>query len=176
VKLGRTGSPPDGGCPNPSEPHHSSTRIEFTTPEAIFRTCKSTLALLRTRKSNRSLGIIRWFCASGLPYTLQIIPYTRKYRSPVFRNSFNIRLSKLQDKPPGCSLTHLIKMFRWYGTLRFHEIVIHFHPVHNSPHTFPKIRFDIILPSTPRSSELSLPQIIDQNSVCIFHACYMSPQ
>jgi hypothetical protein len=51
------------------------------------------------------------------------------------------------------------------------------HPVHNFPPCFPKIHSNIILPSTPRSSEFSslLLRFSNQNTVYISHlthACY----
>jgi len=52
------------------------------------------------------------------------------------------------------------------------------HPVHISPHYFPKMNSYIILPSTPTSSEWSLPfRFSNQNFVWISplsHACYIS--
>jgi hypothetical protein len=51
------------------------------------------------------------------------------------------------------------------------------HPLHTFPHYFPKIRFIIILSTTPRSSEWSLPfRFSDQNIVWISyftHGGYM---
>jgi len=51
------------------------------------------------------------------------------------------------------------------------------YPFHPFPHYFHKIHSNIIFPSTPRSSEWSLPfRVSYQNSLCISylsHACYM---
>ena len=56
-------------------------------------------------------------------------------------------------------------------------IVSHFNPVHSSPSHFLKIRFNIILPSTPGSSKWSTYlRSPHQNRVCtcrFFHTCHM---
>jgi hypothetical protein len=57
------------------------------------------------------------------------------------------------------------------------RIMSQMNPVHTFPPYFRKIHPNIILPSTPRSSEWSLPpKSFNQNIVgiyCISHACYM---
>jgi hypothetical protein len=54
----------------------------------------------------------------------------------------------------------------------------HMRPLYNFSHYFPKIHSNIIFPSTPRSSEWSLPfRFCDENVECIsysLHACYMT--
>jgi hypothetical protein len=56
-------------------------------------------------------------------------------------------------------------------------ILSQMNPVHNFSPYFIKIYFNIILPSMPMSSELSLPvRFSDKNSLCIshiFYVCYM---
>jgi len=57
-------------------------------------------------------------------------------------------------------------------------ILSHMHPIHTFPPIFLKIHSSITFPSTPSSSEWSLPvQFPEQNSVCISqlsHVCYMT--
>jgi hypothetical protein len=48
------------------------------------------------------------------------------------------------------------------------------HPVHNFSPYFPNIQSNITLPSTPRSSALSLRFNYNQNFVRIFHLCHAS--
>jgi hypothetical protein len=57
-----------------------------------------------------------------------------------------------------------------YKTPPMVPIVSHMHPVHTFPSYFYEIRSNIILTSTPRSSEWSLPfRFHDQNFVCTSH-------
>jgi hypothetical protein len=57
-------------------------------------------------------------------------------------------------------------------------VLSHVHAVHTFPTFSPKIHTNFIFPSTPRSSEWSLPfRFSDTYIVCtsdFFHACYMS--
>jgi hypothetical protein len=88
------------------------------------------------------------------------------------------------------TVTHLVKKFpSFYGTRWFITvykcpplvpILNEMNTVHTFPPYFPKINSNIILPSTPRSSEWSLLfRISCRNSVRISHlshACYMPRQ
>jgi hypothetical protein len=65
-------------------------------------------------------------------------------------------------------VTQPVKKSPWNPKVQYH--------IHKSPPYFPNVHSNIIFPSTPRSSERTLPfRISTQNFVCIsyFHKCYM---
>jgi hypothetical protein len=68
--------------------------------------------------------------------------------------------------------------YRVHNSAPLVPILSQIHPVHNFPHYFPKIHSNIIFPSTPGSSEWSLPfRFSGQNSVWIYlsHAPLHTP-
>jgi hypothetical protein len=124
-----------------------------------------------------STGLSKIMCFCSFPF-----PFPTTDSSSIILTLWNRVLI------PKLIVAHLVKKFpAFYGTHRFltmltksPPLVPNFskmNPVHSFPHYFPEILSNIIFPSTPRSSEWSLPfKFPIQNSVCIFHlsyVCYM---
>jgi hypothetical protein len=84
-----------------------------------------------------------------------------------------------------CSAYYKIPCLLWNQKLHYHAhnslppvpFLSKIDPFHNLPHNFLKLNFDIVLPSTYRSSKCSLPfRLSNLNFICISYllqACYM---
>jgi hypothetical protein len=125
-----------------------------------------------TRKLAVVIELLPWFCSDvrGLSCcsTDPAADTEKKLGHDRFRNLFTPRNRDLLEKLTGF---HLVKKFpAFYGTRRFITaftsappppvpILSQLDPVHNSTSYSLKIQLNIILPSTPRSTKWSLPQV-----------------